>query len=177
MLRGDTEGGTAWWTLQTSPHHELHVCKHLSALGLECYAPEFAPPRNTCPGSVRDGRHRWVFPGYVFLRSSTDLRASTRVRWVPGVVRVLEQDGAPAPLSDTVIRQLRQRIADRALRGPEHRFTPGERVLIQRGPLARLDAIFDQELNASDRVQILITLLGRQLPVGIDPTHLRSMAG
>jgi transcription antitermination factor NusG len=173
-LKQDTERDAAWWTLQTAPHNELHVCKHLSVLGLDCYAPEFAQVRNTRPGSVRDRRHHWVFPGYVFSRSLADPPAWATLRWVPGVVRVLEQDGAPALLSDDIIRQLRQRIAERTLRQPGPRWTPGERVLIARGPLAPLDAIFDQELDAPARVQILVHLMGRELPVTIDPMHLRA---
>ena len=172
-----TERIAAWWTLQTAPHNELHVCKHLSVLGLECYAPEFAPPRDTRPGSVRDRRHRWVFPGYVFFRSPADPRAWATVRWVPGVVRVLEHGGAPALLSDTVIRQLRQRITERTLRQPGRRWASGERVLIVRGPLAQLDAIFDQELDAPARVQILVHLMGRDLPVSIDPMDLEAKVG
>jgi transcription antitermination factor NusG len=171
-LRQDTDLGAAWWTLQTSPHNELLVCRHLSAFGYECYAPEFAHGRRTRPGSVRDRRHHWIFPGYVFFRSPLDPGAWTAVRWVPGVVRVLEQDGAPALLADGVIRELRTRIAERELRAPGFRWRPGESVRIVRGPLAQLDAIFEQELDASERVQILVRLLGRDLSVSIDPMHL-----
>jgi transcription antitermination factor NusG len=174
-LRQDIDCNAPWYTVQTTPHSELHLCKHLSALDIECYAPEFPKLRATRPGSVRDRRHHWVFPGYVFFRSSPEQNALAVVRWIPGVLRVLEADGAPALLADAVVRRLRQRIMERALRPPTPRFAPGERVIIQRGPLAPLDAIFDKELDASARVQILVHLMGRELPVSIDPTHLRSM--
>jgi transcription termination/antitermination protein NusG len=170
----DTGCGAAWWTLQTAPHSEVHVCKHLAALGLEWYAPEFAQSRNTRAGSIRDRRRNLVFPGYVFFRSTVDPAAWVTVRWVPGVVRVLEQDCAPAMLGDSVIRELRQRIADRTLHPPGRRWRAGEGVVIVRGPLAPLDAIFDQELDAAARVQILVRLMGRELPVCIDPTDLRA---
>lgn len=175
-LNQDIERGAPWCTLQTSPNSELHVSKHLSMLGLECYAPEFPRARATRPGSVRDRRHRWVFPGYVFFRATEGPCAWATVRWVPGVIRVLEHDGAPALLAHSIIERLRRRIAERSLRPPGPRFTPGERVLIERGPLAQLDAIFDRELDAAARVRILIHFMGRELPVAIDPTHLRSVA-
>lgn len=173
----DVDRGAAWWTLQTSPHNELLVCRHLSVLGHECYAPEFADGRRRRPGSVRDRRHHWVFPGYVFFRSCSDRGAWTAVRRVPGVVRVLEQDGAPALLPDSVISELRTRIAARDLRAPGSGWRPGESVRIVRGPLAPLDAIFEQEVDAFERVRILVRLLGRDLSVSIDPMHLRAKAG
>ena len=173
-MQQDTDCGAAWSTLQTSPHNELLVSRHLSTLGHECYVPEFIHGRHTRPGSVRDRRHQWIFPGYVFFRSPSDPGAWAALRWVPGVVRVLEQDGAPALLADSVIRELRTRIAERALRAPGPRWCPGERLRIVRGPLAPLDAIFEGELDASERVQVLVRLLGRDLPVSIDPMHLRA---
>lgn len=174
-MRQDTACSAAWWTLQTSPHTELQVCRHLAALGLEEYVPEFARVRRTRPGSVRDRRHHWLFPGYVFFRSASDAEAWRAVRRVPGVVRVLGDDGVPSLLSDTVIRELRTRIAEGAfVTGP--RWQRGERVRIARGPLAQLDAIFEQELDAAERVQILVRLLGRELPVSIDSSHLIARA-
>ena len=165
-----------WCAVQTSPHAELHVCRHLAVLGLESYAPEFPHGPRTRPGSVRDGRHHWLFPGYVFFRPPEDRGAYVAVRRLPGVVRILEQDGAPALLSDTVIRHIRRQLAERALRPPGPRFTPGERLVIDGGPLAPLNAVFDRELDGPARVQVLVQLMGRELPVSIDAMHLKSMA-
>lgn len=176
LLQQATDDSAPWCTLQTSPHGELQVCKHLSVLDLECYAPEFPRGGRTHPGSIRDHRHRWIFPGYVFFRDAEDVRAWTAVRRLPGVLRVLEQDGSPALLSDLVIRQLRRRIAEGRMRPPGRRFAPGEHVVIERGPLAPLDGIFDRELDAPARVQILVRLMGRELPISIDPAHLKSLA-
>jgi hypothetical protein len=37
-----------------------------------------------------------------------------------------------------------------------------------------VDAIFDKELDAPDRVRILVQLLGRPMSVEVDPTILRA---
>ena len=165
-----------WCTVQTSPHTELNVCRHLAVLGLESYTPEFLRGPHTRRGSVRDRRHHWLFPGYVFFRSPEGSGAHVVVRRLPGVVRILGQDGEPALLSDSVIRHIRRQLAEGALRPPGPRFTPGERLVIDRGPLAPLNAIFDRELDDHARVQVLIHLMGRELPVSIDAMHLKSMA-
>jgi transcriptional antiterminator RfaH len=149
------------------------VSSQLAVRGLEYYAPEFPPPPRTRKGSVRDRRRRWVFPGYVFFRPTGDIETWSDIRWAAGVVRILEQDGRPARVSDDVIRHLRRRIAERDICRSKLGFVAGQPVVIERGPLAAVDAIFDRELNASDRVQILVDLMGRQLPVRMDRTDLR----
>ena len=52
-------------------------------------------------------------------------------------------------------------------------FTPGQPVVIERGPLAMVDAIFERELNTSERVQVLVRLLGRSMPIAVDAASLR----
>jgi hypothetical protein len=49
-------------------------------------------------------------------------------------------------------------------------------VVVERGPLAEVDAIFDRALDSPARVQILVQMMGRELPVQIDPSYLRSLA-
>src|SRR5207245_6548243 len=117
------------------------------------YAPEF-PRGRTRPGSVRDRRRRWVFPGYVFFRSPESLDDWPVIRWAPGVRGILEVDNGPGALPDAVIEHLRRRIAEMNPDGTSSGFRSGESVVIERGPLAAVDAIFDRELDAPDRVQI-----------------------
>jgi transcription antitermination factor NusG len=49
-------------------------------------------------------------------------------------------------------------------------------VIIESGPLAAVDAIFDRELDDSTRVEILVRLMGRNVTVRIDRDHIRSIA-
>jgi transcription antitermination factor NusG len=86
---------------------------------------------------------------------------------------VLQQDAAPALLADAVVERIRQRLADRSLVQPAARFRLGQPVIIQSGPLRMLDAIFDRKLDAPERVQVLVQLLGRSLAVQLDPTILK----
>ncbi len=163
-----------WHVLHTAPNCEPQVCKFLAAQGVEGYAPQFAPPPRTRRGSVRDQRHRWVFPCYVFFKVLNGFARWDVIRWAPGVRRLLHQDGTPALISDEVIDHIRGRLAQRSFGIVRPRFMPGQPVLIERGPLAAVDAIFDRELDAPSRVQVLVNLLGRQLQVEVDPAILRA---
>jgi transcription antitermination factor NusG len=161
-----------WNVLHVAPHGEPQVCKFLAAHDVAAYAPQFLPPPRTKPGSVRDRKQRWLFPGYVFFRVGDEFTRWDIIRWAPGVRRVLQQDGSPALLGDEVVEHIRRRLAERSLNQPRPRFTQGQHVIIQSGPLRMVDAIFERELGAPARVQVLVQLLGRPLAVEVDPAIL-----
>lgn len=160
-----------WNVLHTNPNCELQVSKYLGLHDVEVYAPQFPAPAGTRAGSVRDRRQRWLFPGYLFFKVPAGFSGWNLVHWAPGVRRVLTQDGTPSVVSQAVIDRLSERLAEPARRRP---FRPGQPVVIEGGPLAMVDAIFDRELNTSERVQVLVTLLGRPMTVAIDAAMLRA---
>lgn len=162
-----------WNVAHTMPNHEAQLAKFLGLHEIEAYAPQFAPPARTRPGSVRDRRRRLVFPGYLFLRVPHQFRRWDLVHWAPGVRRVLTDNGSPAIVSDAVVDRIRARLFDEAGIHKRSTFTPGQRVVIEHGPLAMVDAIFDKALNTSERVQVLVHLLGRPMSVAVDAAILR----
>jgi len=163
-----------WNVLHVAPHGEPQVCKFLGVHGVEVYAPQFPPAPRTRPGSVRDRKQRWVFPGYVFFKTAEGFGEWDIIRWAPGVRRMLQQDGGPAMLEDELVEHLRRRLSERSLKQPRQRFAHGQHVVIQSGPLRMVDAIFERELDAPARVQVLVQLLGRPLAVEVDPAILKA---
>src|SRR2546423_13638372 len=163
-----------WHVLHAAPNCEPQVCKYLGLHGIEGYAPRFPPAPRTKPGSVRDRKHRWVFPGYVFFRLEDGFRSWDLIRWAPGVRRMLQEDGAPAILGDDIVDHVRFRLAERQLTPVRASLYKGQAVVIQSGPLRMVDAIFDRNLDASDRVRVLVQLLGRPLAVELDSAIVRA---
>jgi transcriptional antiterminator RfaH len=163
-----------WNVVHTHAHHEAQVATFLRLQGAEVYAPQFAQPKGVRAGSVRDQRRRWVFPGYLFIKLPPSFDRWDLVHWAPGVRRVLTQDGSPSSLGDAIVDRLRTRLAQPMARRPI--FTHGQPVVIERGPLAMVDAIFDRELNTSERVQVLVHLLGRPMTVAVDAASVRAVS-
>ena len=163
-----------WHVLYVAPHSEPQLCKFLWVHGVEVVAPQFPPSPRTRPGSVRDRRNRFVFPGYVFFRVPVTFANWDLIRWAPGVRRVLQEDGSAACLSDDVVDHIQRRLAERSLRAQRQRFVRNQPVIIQSGPLRMVDAIFERELDVPERVRILVQLLGRSVPVEVDPAILRA---
>jgi len=163
-----------WHVLHAAPNCEPQVCKYLGLHGIDGYAPQFPPPARTKPGSVRDRKHRWVFPGYVFFKIEKGFSRWDQIRWAPGVRRMLQEDGAPATLGDEIIQHLRLRLAERQLTPKRASLYKGQPVVIESGPLRMVDAIFEKNLDASQRVQVLVHMLGRSLPVEVDAAFVRA---
>jgi transcription antitermination factor NusG len=165
-----------WHVLHAAQNCEPQVCKYLGLHEIEGYAPQFPPPPRTKPGSVRDRKRRWVFPGYVFFKIEEGFSRWDLIRWAPGVRRMLQGDAAPATLSDEVIERIRLRLAERQLTPPRATLYmyKGQRVVIESGPLRMVDAIFEKNLDASQRVQVLVQLLGRPLTVELDAAIVRA---
>jgi len=164
-----------WHVLHTAPHAESQVSTFLAAHGVESYAPQFPPPPRTRLGSVRAGRHHWVFPSYIFFRTPRDFTQWDRIGWAPGVRQVLQSDGSPAAIDEDVVDRLRRRLAISGMgRRSGSNFRPGQTVVVERGPLRMLDAIFERDLDAPARVQVLIELLGSSVRVALDSADLRA---
>ena len=163
-----------WHVVQTAPRCELHVAQLLRLQGHLPDLPEFHRPPGMRAGSVRDRRSRLVFPGYVFVKVPAGLERWADVRWAPGVRRILLDGEEPAVVADEVMEHLRHRLAELKIRVPGRaHFAPGQPVVIERGPLAAVDAIFDRELDSRSRVQVLVQMMGRRLPVTIDVNDVR----
>ena len=160
-----------WNVVHTNPNQEAPVVRYLQLHDLEVYAPRFPAAARTRPGSVRGRRHRWVFPGYLFLKPPPAFDRWELVHRAPGVRRVLTDAGRPSGVSDAVIDHLRLRL--NAGEPRRQTFVSGQRLVIERGPLAMVDAVFDRQLNTSERVQVLVQLLGRPVAVAVDPAILR----
>jgi transcription antitermination factor NusG len=165
-----------WHALHTTPNRERQVAQLLEQRDVRTYLPRFDRPGRTMAGSVRGRRPRWVFPGYVFFRVRPDSDSWQYISRTAGVRRVLTEDAQPAVLADAVIEHLERRLREGLLQPPRRGFQPGEPVVIERGSLAAVDAIFDHELDKPSRVLILVHLLGRPVHVQIDPNHIRSRA-
>jgi transcription antitermination factor NusG len=160
-----------WNVVHTNPNQEAPVARFFQLQGIEVYAPQFAAPARTRPRSVRGRRHRWIFPGYLFIKAPADFSRWDLVQRGPGVRRLLTQGGSPSVVDEAVIDRLRSRSSAAPQARPA--FHTGQRLVIERGPLAMVDAIFDRELNSSERVQVLVHLLGRPMAVAVDAAILR----
>lgn len=168
-------GTLAWYVIQSKPHKENQVCAYLEAQDFEV----FYPTLRVQPADARAARFRPYFPRYMFVHTDLDEVGVSALRWLPGAIGLVHFDDCPAAVPDMVVHQLQRRVATIEAAGGLifDDLKPGDPVRITSGPLAGYDAIFDLRLNGSDRVQVLLSLLGRLVRMQINSGAIEKRRG
>ncbi|MGH7775237.1 MAG: transcription termination/antitermination protein NusG [Candidatus Binatia bacterium] len=155
----EVEGGLRWYTIRTKPRKETVVEKRLGDLNLEVFLPWIRSRRRI--GS----RYQWVlvplFPGYLFCRLDLVLSGKA-ARYAPGVKDFVKFGNRITEVEVEVIETLQDRCPNGVARFQPRTYRVGEPVMIREGPLSGLEAIFEHEMKDSQRVAVLLELLGRR---------------
>ncbi len=166
--------GRKWYVIRSKPRRERFVSEQLASQGMEV----FFPAVKVHPINPRAARERAYFPSYLFAHVDLAEVGLTKLRWLPAAVGLLEFGGEPAIVPETLIVQLRRRVASIQAAGGIvfADLKKGEPVKITSGPFAGYEAIFDLRLKGSERVRVLLELLRRQVTVELDAGSIRKLS-
>ena len=160
----------AWYVIQSKPHKENQLCAYLQTQKLDVYYPTL----RVTPTNPRASKIRPLFPRYLFVHTSLDEVGMSALRWLPHAIGIVQFDGYAAPVPDAVIHEIKRRVS--ALQesgGPTfHGLKRGDRVRITQGALAGYEALFDMRLSGSERVQVLLEMLGRQVRMQLHASQI-----
>lgn len=160
-----TYSEAAWYLIQCKPRHDDKAWEHLNRQGFECFCPRIGTL------AIKTGKIRHVtqplFPGYLFLHMEEQGNWA-KLRSTRGVSRVVSFCGVPCRIDAAVIAQLKERSQQSAQAKP---LQAGDRVHINSGPLADMDAIF-VAMDGEQRVMLLLRLLNREKQIKVPLSHL-----
>jgi len=164
------QSGPRWYAVRTKPRQEGRARANLENQGFAVYLP------HTWLDRRKAGRWQRVrevlFPGYLFIAVDAAHQAMAPIRSTPGVLDLVRQGTEPLPVADAIIEQLHTAEAKLGEGdAPPQPFRPGDPLTIVGGPLAGLAGTF-QMPNASDRVQVLVNILGGEKSVAVNIHHL-----
>jgi len=155
-----------WYTLFCQSRKEFQVAQYLQSHDIEVYHPTL----KIKPVNPRASKIKSYFPRYLFVHADIDSLGTSTLKWIPGVVGLVEYGGEIAAVSDDFINALQQRINEIELAGGLHLegLQQGDAVHIKGGPFTGYDAIFDYRLSDEERVQVLLHWMGRELRVKVN---------
>ena len=116
-----------------------------------------------------------LFPRYIFFQPSSDHQSLSPVRSTVGVSSIVRFGMELATLSEECCDRImefaraQQEGGLGALLGVQG-IKPGQKVLVRSGPFAGLEGLVSAV--AKDRVLVLMSLLGKQQPLGFDAIDL-----
>jgi len=149
-----------WYALHSHPNKEELLWQQLIAREVEVFYPRI--PAN--PVNPRARKIKPYFPGYLFINADLEQAGISVFRWMPYATGLVMFGGEPAAVPEALIYTVRQRVDEITRAGGEvlNEVKPGERVVIQDGPFAGYEAIFDVRLPGKERVRVLLQMLTRR---------------
>ena len=151
-----------WLVVRTKARQELRAIHHLEEQGFKIYCPQI-PKYNGLKEVV--GR-QVLFPGYCFAQSGELSVAS--IRSTPGVVNLVSfgLEGKPATLAHAALEAIH--VVEAFHCDKASGLKPGGAVSLIEGPFKGLKGLYSK--RSKDRVEVLLTLLGRQQRILV-PLH------
>jgi transcription antitermination factor NusG len=160
-----------WYAVYTYPRHEKVVTEQLESKSVEAFLPTFVTESRWKDRRVRIQTP--AFPGYVFTRIK--LAERSKVFNIPGVLRMLTFNGAPAPIDDSEIDAVKLCLNRGGVLKPHPFLEVGERVRVRAGMLEGLEGLVTRCKN--DRILILpIALINQSVAVEVDADLLEPLA-
>ena len=149
-----------WYVVRSKPRREHAVAHGLASRLVENYYPTLRVRRV----NPRARKIMPLFPGYLFLRIDTELTPLSEFNYMPDTRGLVLFEGKPARMPEPVIEAIRQQV-DALLDeggGVFDPFKPGDRVRVLSGPFRDYEGVFDMRLRGTDRVRILLEMVGQR---------------
>ena len=164
-----------WHVVYTQPNAERRALDNLRRQGFEAYLPRYRKLRRHARKSEIVAAP--LFPRYIFLRLDAACERWRSVLSTFGVSAFICRDGVPSPVPEGVVeaimaREDAQEFVDLTRQAA---LKPGDRVQVASGPFADCIAQF-QGLSASERVILLLDILGRKLRVEVASDSVTALA-
>ena len=158
-----------WYAIRSKPNREEALWTEIDARGFQSFYPHV----RVKPVNPRSRTIRPYFPGYLFVKASLADVGQSVFAWLPYSLGLVSFGGEPAEVAEGLIQALRKHLEDIKAESAEplRGLNPGDPVLIQDGPFAGYEAIFDARVGGEERVRVLLNLLKMQqikveLPAG-----------
>ena len=154
-----------WFALQVRTRTENQVATILRGKGYEEFLPTHTVKRKNLSLQAP------LFPGYIFCRVkaySYGLIVTT-----PGVIRIVEFGGKPAPIDPEEIQSLQLITNARVPICVWKGLTVGDQVRIEKGPLSGAVGILTS-LRPNQRLLVSISLMMRTVVAEIEPEWVAS---
>lgn len=162
-----------WYALRSKPRKEEVVWKQVRTQGYEVFYPRL----RVNPVNPRARKQRPYFPGYMFVNVDIEEIGLSTFQWMPHAMGLVCVGDEPAIVPEHLIHAIRKRVEEIAAAGGEvfDGLSTGDVVVIDEGPFAGYEAIFDTRLPGSERVRVLLQLINdqRQIPIEMDAGKIR----
>jgi transcriptional antiterminator NusG len=163
-----------WYAIQTYAGSEQSVKRAIETmadqLGIQERVEEIVVPTEDVI-EVKNGKkkitERSLYPGYVFAKMDLDTDLWHKIQSLPRVSRFIGESKKPTPLSEKDVRNILDKVENRAAPKPKISFEPGEMVRIIDGPFANFTGMVEEYDLEHGKLKLNVSIFGRSTPVEI----------
>jgi transcriptional antiterminator RfaH len=160
-----------WYTLRSKPNKEDFLASQLQANGFMIFYPRL----RVAVVNPRARKLRPYFPGYMFVHVDLARVNISDLKWMPGGTGLVSFGGEPSPVPEALIAAIQRRVDELNVSTTQAvtDLHPGDPVILQAGPFAGYEAIFDGRISGQDRVRVLLNFLQkRRVPLEVESNHI-----
>jgi transcriptional antiterminator RfaH len=156
-----------WYVAQTQPNAENKALVNLQHQGFVTYLPRYLKRRRHARRVELVSAP--LFPRYLFVQIDTAIQRWRSIYSTFGVSRLVGHSDTPTPVAEKVIAMLRSQEDAAGYIHFDHRpaFRVGDKIQVVGGAFADCFGLYEG-MKDSDRVAILLDLLGRKVRVTVD---------
>jgi transcriptional antiterminator RfaH len=156
----------AWYCARTKPKHEHIAAANVRKnLKLEVFNPRLRVERATRRGVVRSVEP--LFPCYIFVRCVVEEKLND-LQHTNGVSSLVRFGQKIPTVGDSIIQELQKYFEAEEPMAVEDSLAPADEVIIANGVFAGMQAKVLRVMPATQRVQILLHILGGPTSVEVD---------
>ncbi len=171
-----------WYSIQTYAGSERSVKKvienQIEEHSLQDAIKEVVVPTEDVM-EVKDGKkkitERSLYSGYVFIYIDLTTELQHMITAISKVSGFIGESNYPTPLSDADIKNILDRVENRAAPKPKVYFEKGEMVRIIDGPFANFTGTVDEYDFEHGTLKLNVSIFGRSTPVDITYTQVEKI--
>ena len=161
MNTKNAEDTSRWYVVHTKSRQEERANSNLQAWGVETLNPKVKTRRYDQFIGTPLHISQPLFPRYIFARFNADKQLS-KIWFTRGVQNVVCFGGNPASVDEDIIELLQARIDESGFVKTRDELKRGDKVMIKAGPMRNFVGVFEREVKASERIEILLTSISYQ---------------
>ncbi len=164
-----------WYLIMTKPHKDSYAEKQLNNQGYITYRPLITKEKKI--KSRIKKIEESLFPRYLFVQLEMGVDDWSSIRSTRGVLNIVSFGNKPTEVPDKVITILKKNEAintESAIQLDSFKY--GEKVTIECGPFAGLEALFDRYKQGSERVIVLLSILNNIASLNLPANEVKKVA-
>ena len=167
-------GAGKWYLIMSKPNKDAYAEEQLNNQHYTVYRPVINRKKKV-RGKMKQVEES-LFPRYLFVLLKEGVDDWSSIRSTRGVLSIVRFGIEPAVVPNKLIQLLKQNedISAGAVRDLD-RFKQGEKIIIEDGPFAGLEAVF-QNYKSEERVILLLNILNNVATVNLSLDEIGKVA-